>query len=40
MDMMSDFENMDVTLGNDNVNPIEQELSNAIRNPGIIGKSL
>ena len=30
--MMSDFENMDVMLGNDNVNPIELELSNIIGN--------
>ena len=28
--MMSDFENMDVVLGSDNVNPIERELSNVI----------
>ena len=27
MDMMSDFENMDVVLGNENTNPIERELS-------------
>ena len=26
-DMMSDFENMDVVLGSDNVTPIERELS-------------
>ena len=32
MDMMSDFENLDVMLGNDNVNPIERELSNVIGN--------
>ena len=32
LDMMSDFENMDVILGNDNINPIERELSNVIRN--------
>ena len=30
MDMMSDFENMDVLLGNGNVNPIERELANTI----------
>ena len=30
MDMMSDSENMDVLLGNENVNPIERELANAI----------
>ena len=32
MDMMSDFENMDVMIGNENINPIEQELSNMIGN--------
>ena len=32
MDMMSGFENMDVILGSDNVNPIERELSNEIGN--------
>ena len=30
MDMMSDFENMDVMIGNENTNPIERELSNMI----------
>ena len=30
--MMFDFENMDVILGNDNINPIERELSNVIGN--------
>ena len=30
--MMSDFENMDVFLGNDNVNAIERELSKLIGN--------
>ena len=30
MDMMSDFENLDVMLGNDNNNPIERELAEAI----------
>ena len=30
MDMMSDFENMDVMIGNENINSIEQELSNMI----------
>ena len=29
---MSDFENMDVILGSDHVNPIERELSNVIGN--------
>ena len=28
LDMMSDFENLDVNLENDNINPIERELSN------------
>ena len=32
MDMMSDFENMDVILGSNNVNPIRRELSNVIGN--------
>ena len=32
MDMMSDFENMDVMIGNENTNPIERELSNMIGN--------
>ena len=30
MDMMSVFENMNLMLGNDNVNPIERELLNVI----------
>ena len=30
MDMMSDFENLDVMLGNSNNNPIERELADAI----------
>ena len=30
MDMMSDFENLDVMLGNENNNPIERELADAI----------
>ena len=30
MDMRSDFENMDVSLGYENVNPIERELANTI----------
>ena len=32
LDMVSDFENMDVILGSSNVNPIERELSNVIWN--------
>ena len=39
MDMRSDFENMDVLLGYENVNPIERELANtingSIRNNGV-----
>ena len=34
MVMMSDFENKYVILGNDNVNPIDRELSNVIENSG------
>ena len=32
MDMMPDFENIDVMLGNDNATAIEQELSNVFGN--------
>ena len=32
MDMMSDFENMEIILGNGNINPIEREFSNVIGN--------
>ena len=32
MDMMSDFENVDVMIGNENINPFERELSNMIGN--------
>ena len=32
MDMMSDLENLDVMLGNDDANAIERELSNGIGN--------
>ena len=32
MDMMSDFENMDVMIGNKNTNPIERKLSKMIGN--------
>ena len=35
--MMSDFQNMDVMLGNDNANVIERELSNVIGNPENLG---
>ena len=34
MDMMSDFENADVMVGNGNINPIERELSDRIGNVG------
>ena len=34
MDMMSDFENVDVMIGNGNINPIERELSDMIGNVG------
>ena len=34
MDMMSDFQNIDVMLGKKNINTIERELSNVIRNTG------
>ena len=37
LDMMSDFEIMDVILGNDNINLIERELSNVIGNSEIHG---
>ena len=30
MDMMSDFDNMDVMIGKENINPIERELANTI----------
>ena len=30
MDMLSDFDNLDVMLGNENMNPIERELGNTI----------
>ena len=32
MDMMSDFENVDVMIGNGDINPIERELSDMIGN--------
>ena len=32
IDMMSDFENMNVILGSDNVNPFERDLSKVIGN--------
>ena len=30
MDMMSDFDNLDVMIGSENVSPIERELTEAI----------
>ena len=36
MDMMSDFDNMDVMIGNENINPIERELSNAIEKSSVL----
>ena len=39
VDMMSDFENMDVMIGNENTNPIERELSNMIGN-GVNGQDI
>ena len=35
MDMMSDFDNLDVMLGNDNNNLIERELVDAIEQPSV-----
>ena len=34
-DMTSDFENLDVMLGNDNNNPIERELADAIEQSSV-----
>ena len=38
MDMMSDFDNMDmdVMIGNENTNPIERELANAIEESSVL----
>ena len=33
MDMLSDYDNLDVMLGNENNNPIERELAEAIDQP-------
>ena len=33
MDMMSNFDNLDVMLGNENNNPIERELTDVQNNP-------
>ena len=35
MDMMSDFDNLDVMVGSDNNNPIERELANAIEESSV-----
>ena len=35
MDMMSDFDNLDVMLGNDNNNPIGRELADAIEQSSV-----
>ena len=37
MDMMSDYDNLDVMLGNDNNNPIERELADAIEQSSVHG---
>ena len=37
MDMMSDFDNMEVMIGNENTNPIERELPNAIEESSVLG---
>ena len=30
MDMMSDFDNLDIVIGNENINPIKSELAKTI----------
>ena len=35
MDMMSDFDNLDVMVGCDNINPIERELASAIKESSV-----
>ena len=37
MDMMFDYDNLDVMLGNDNKNPIERELADAIEQSSVHG---
>ena len=37
MDMMSDFDNIDVMIGNENTNSIERELANAIEESSVLG---
>ena len=34
-DMMSDFDNLDVMVGGDNINPIERELASAIEESSV-----
>ena len=35
MDMMSDFDNLDVMVGSDNINPIEKKLPSAVRESSV-----
>ena len=35
MDMMSDFDNLDVMVGSDNINPIEKDLASAIEKSSV-----
>ena len=37
MDMISDFDNIDVMIGNENTNTIENELANAIKESSVFG---
>ena len=37
MDMMSDFENLDVMLGSENINPLERDLADAIDQSSVHG---
>ena len=37
MDMLSDYDNLDVMIGGENVNPIERELDEAIEEPSVLG---
>ena len=37
MDMISDFDNIDVKIGNENTNTIENELANAIEESSVFG---
>ena len=40
MDMMSDIDNLDVMLGNGNINPIERELADAIEQSSVQGDTI